>query len=55
MAKDYYGILGITKTATEEEIKSAFRKLAHKHHPDKKAGDEKRFKEAYGAYAVLCV
>ena len=51
--KNYYDILGITKTATEEEIKSAFRKLAHKHHPDKKGGDEKRFKEASEAYAVL--
>ena len=53
MAKDYYDILGITKTATEEEIKSAFRKLAHKYHPDKKGGDEKKFKEASEAYSVL--
>ena len=53
MAKDYYNILGITKTATEDEIKSAFRKLAHKYHPDKKGGDEKKFKEASEAYAVL--
>ena len=52
--KNYYDILGITKTATEEEIKSAFRKLAHKYHPDKKGGDEKKFKEASEAYAVLC-
>src|SRR3989344_5309509 len=53
MAKDYYDILGITKVATEEEIKSAFRKLAHKYHPDKKGGDEKKFKEASEAYSVL--
>ncbi|MDP3646063.1 MAG: molecular chaperone DnaJ [bacterium] len=51
--KDYYEILGLQKTASEEEIKSAFRKLAHKHHPDKKGGDEKKFKEASEAYAVL--
>ena len=36
--KNYYDILGITKTATEEEIKMAFRKLAHKYHPDKRGG-----------------
>lgn len=51
--KNYYDILGITKVATEDEIKSAFRKLAHKYHPDKKGGDEKKFKEASEAYAVL--
>ncbi|MBI2610412.1 molecular chaperone DnaJ [Candidatus Kaiserbacteria bacterium] len=51
--KDYYSILGVSKTATEEEIKSAFRKLAHKYHPDKKGGDEKKFKEVSEAYAVL--
>jgi molecular chaperone DnaJ len=51
--KNYYDILGVTKNATEEEIKSAFRKLAHKHHPDKKGGDEKKFKEVSEAYAVL--
>lgn len=51
--KDYYSILGITKAATEDEIKTAFRKLAHKYHPDKKGGDEKKFKEVSEAYAVL--
>ncbi len=51
--KNYYDILGISKTASEEEIKSAFRKLAHKLHPDKKGGDEKRFKEVSEAYSVL--
>ncbi|OGG57354.1 molecular chaperone DnaJ [Candidatus Kaiserbacteria bacterium RIFCSPHIGHO2_01_FULL_55_17] len=51
--KDYYSILGVTKSASEEEIKSAFRKLAHKLHPDKKGGDEKKFKEVSEAYTVL--
>ena len=51
--KDYYEILGVTKTASEEEIKKAFRSLAHKYHPDKKGGDEKKFKEVSEAYAVL--
>jgi len=51
--KNYYELLGIAKTATEEEIKSAFRKLAHKYHPDKKGGDEKKFKEVSEAYSVL--
>lgn len=51
--KDYYQILGVSKTATEEEIKTAFRKLAHKYHPDKKGGDETKFKEVSEAYSVL--
>lgn len=51
--KDYYSILGVSKTASEEEIKKAFRTLAHKYHPDKKGGDEKKFKEVSEAYAVL--
>lgn len=49
---DYYKILGITRHASEEEIKRAFRTLAHKHHPDK-GGDEKKFKEINEAYQVL--
>lgn len=53
MKKDYYDILGVSKTASEGEIKKAFRALAHKYHPDKKGGDEKKFKEASEAYAVL--
>lgn len=52
MAKDYYKILGLEKGATAHEIKKAFRKLAHKYHPDK-GGDEKKFKEASEAYQVL--
>jgi molecular chaperone DnaJ len=51
--KNYYDILGIKKDASDDEVKKAFRKLAHKYHPDKKEGDEKKFKEASEAYAVL--
>lgn len=53
MAKDYYETLGVKKGASKEEIKAAFRKLAHQYHPDKKGGDEKRFKEINEAYQVL--
>lgn len=53
MPKDYYEILGIPKTATEEEIKRAYRRLAHQHHPDKNGGDDKKFKEINGAYQIL--
>ncbi len=51
--KDYYQILGVEKNATKEDIKKAFRKLAHKYHPDKKNGDEKKFKEVNEAHQVL--
>lgn len=50
---DYYKVLGIEKGASSDEIKKAFRKLASKYHPDKKTGDEARFKEISEAYAVL--
>ncbi len=50
---NYYEILGVPKNASEEEIKKAFRKLAHKYHPDKSGGDEKKFKEINEAYQVL--
>ncbi|MGA2417632.1 MAG: molecular chaperone DnaJ [Candidatus Staskawiczbacteria bacterium] len=49
---DYYEILGVTKSASQEDIKKAFHKLAHKYHPDK-GGDEKKFKEINEAYQVL--
>ena len=51
--KDYYEILGVLKNASQDEIKKAFRKLAHKYHPDKSGGDEKKFKEINEAYQVL--
>lgn len=53
MAGDYYDILGVDKKASKDEIKKAFRKLAHKYHPDKKGGDEQKFKEVNEAYTVL--
>jgi len=54
--KDYYATLGVSKTASEKEIKQAFRKLARKHHPDVNPGDkvaEAKFKEINEAYEVL--
>src|SRR3989344_6509381 len=53
MPKDYYEILGVGKNATEDEIKRAYRKLAHQYHPDKNKGDDKKFKEINEAYQVL--
>jgi len=53
MSKDFYKILGVEKTASQDDIKKAFRKLAHKYHPDKKEGDESKFKEVNEAYSVL--
>lgn len=52
MPKDYYKVLGIARNATREEIKKAYRTLAHKYHPDK-GGDESRFKEVNEAYHIL--
>src|ERR1035438_7847901 len=54
--KDYYGILGVKKTATPDEIRKAFRKLARKYHPDVNPGDKKaeeKFKEMSEANDIL--
>ncbi len=52
MSKDYYKTLGVDKSASKEDIKKSFRKLAHEHHPDK-GGNSEKFKEASEAYSVL--
>src|ERR1700740_2811542 len=55
-SKDYYGILGVKKTASAEDIRKAFRKLARKYHPDVNPGDKKaeeRFKEISEANDIL--
>ena len=51
--RDYYDVLGVSKGASDDEIKKAFRKAAVKFHPDKEGGDETKFKEANEAYEVL--
>jgi molecular chaperone DnaJ len=54
MAKrDYYDILGVSKSASADEVKRAYRKLAKEHHPDKHGGDDSQFKELGEAYEVL--
>jgi len=53
MTKDYYNVLGIDRKASQDDIKKAFRKLAHKYHPDKGGTDESKFKEITEAYSVL--
>ncbi len=53
MSKDYYKVLGVEKNASKEDIKKAFRKLAHEFHPDKKGGNEGKFKEVNEAYGIL--
>ena len=51
--KDYYGVLGVSSTASAKEITKAYRKLARSHHPDAKGGNEERFKEVSAASDVL--
>ncbi len=53
MSKDYYDILGVSRSASADEIKRAFRKKAHEYHPDKNGGNAEKFKEANEAYQVL--
>lgn len=53
MSKDYYAILGISRSASDAEIKKAYRKMAAKYHPDKPTGDEAKFKEISEAYETL--
>lgn len=53
MSKDFYEILGVTKGASKDEIKKAYRKLAHQHHPDKNKGEDAKFKEINEAYQTL--
>jgi molecular chaperone DnaJ len=57
MKRDYYDVLGVSRLASDEELKKAYRKLALRYHPDKNPGDreaEERFKEIGEAYAILC-
>src|ERR1043166_9634800 len=53
MPADPYTTLGVSRGASADEIKKAYRKLAHQHHPDKSGGDEAKFKEINEAYQVL--
>ena len=53
MSKDYYNILNVSRTASQDDIKKAYRKMAHQYHPDKQGGNESKFKEVNEAYQVL--
>ncbi len=52
-SNDFYTILGVPRNASQDEVKKAYRKLAHQHHPDKQGGNEAKFKEINEAYQVL--
>ncbi len=51
--KDYYKLLGVDESASADEIKKAFKKLAVQHHPDKKGGNKEKFQEINEAYQTL--
>src|SRR6266550_9114382 len=51
--RDFYDVLGVSKSATPDEIKRAYRKLALEHHPDRHGGDDSKFKEISEAYETL--
>lgn len=53
MSKDYYTILNIPRNASQDDIKKAYRKMAHQYHPDKQGGNEDKFKEVNEAYQIL--
>ena len=56
MSQDYYELLGVSRTASADDLKKAFRKLAMQHHPDRNPGDkesEKQFKSINHAYDIL--
>ena len=53
MSKNFYDVLGVSKTATQDEIKKAYRELCKKYHPDKHGGDDTKIKEINEAYAII--